>query len=182
MSHTAKKTSRPARRNNRRRWVTAAAACIATTMVAAGALAAVASIPQRPATAPAAAAAPSVPMATPPAPTIGQPFLADLGNGVIANITIHSAAFTAPAVLTLDIGWEAWVGTGRADTGYLQVLDGTGKRATARTPAAGSLENRLVTAGTPARGTVTYEIAAGPAVLVIKPASAKEATRITVSR
>lgn len=169
------------------RWPIPAAGAIIAVMLGCAALAATSSVPtaaQPPASVPATdlAGPKSVTQAEPPAPKIGAPYLADLGGGLVAKVTIKSAAFTAPDVLTLDVDWDSWAGTTTPDPGRFQVLDASGTRAAAHTLTDGALPGSPVQPGQPVHGKVAFDVPAGPATLVIQPSGAKAPTRITVGR
>ncbi|HEX9089513.1 MAG TPA: hypothetical protein VF867_18630 [Arthrobacter sp.] len=164
------------RRTLRQTWPAVTAVGITTVMLAAGALASIASVPV--AAAPVPVSSPTV--APPPVPVIGSPYLSELGTGRVASITIKSAVFTSPTVLTLDVAWDSWVGATMPDPMHLTVLDATGKRAVVHPLTEGALPSKAVEPGSPVHGLVAYDVTTGPATLVIKPAGAAEATRITV--
>jgi len=173
---TAARPAQHRRRTLRQTWPTVTALGITAVMLAAGALASIASVPVTAAPVPVS----SPTMAPPPVPAIGSAYLSDLGNGRVASIIIKSAVFTAPAVLTLDVAWDSRVGATTPDPMYLTVLDGAGKRAVVHPLTEGALPSKAVEPGSPVHGLVAYDVTTGPATLVIKPVGAAEATRITV--
>lgn len=176
-----KKDTAPARKPTMARWTVTAAGAIIAVMIGCAALAATASVPNAAqAPAPEMLGPKSVTQAPPPVPSLGAPYLADRGEGRLAKVTIKSAVFTSPAVLTLDVDWDSWAGATTPSPQAFEVLDGTGARAAVHPLTDGALPGGPVEPGSPVHGKVAFDIPAGPATLVIKPSGAQAPTRITV--
>jgi hypothetical protein len=158
----------------RRHWPAAASAVIAFALISAVALSGLAALP---APSPA-ATAPTVGPA--PAPTIGAPFLANLGRTEIARVTVVSASFTAPGRLVLDTRWDAYSGSPMSDPNYFEVRNADGGRVSFTPLQEGQLEAGPVTPSTPRKGLVAYDIT-GPATLILHPTTQAEPTRITIN-
>ncbi len=180
-----KKTPAPPSKPTMARWPAPAAGVIIAVMIGCAALAATASVPTAPqplsaASAQATLGPEGMTQAPPPVPALGQPYLSDRGNGLIAKVTIKTAVFTSPAVLTLDVEWDSWAGTTTPSPDAFEVLDGTGARAAAHPLTAGALPTAPVPPGSPVHGKLAFDIMAGPATIVITPSGAQAPTRITV--
>ncbi|MFW0770043.1 hypothetical protein ACLRGH_08440 [Arthrobacter koreensis] len=144
------------------------------------------------ATATEASVAPEAPEA-PEAPTVGVPFTADMGNGNTARITVVSAEYTdtasaesfAPAAqnggfLVLDVLWETESGVTSSNPLYFNAKDTEGRKGEYYMFADNQLGSGEVQVGDKSRGTVVFDIAPGPATVVITDPLLQEAARIQV--
>lgn len=135
----------------------------------------------------------SAPAAEPAVPTVGVPFSVKLGNDNVARITIVSAvrtdtvtagAFaTAPkngSYLLLDVLWETESGKTSSNPLYFSAKDGNGRKADMSLFADHQLGSGEVLPGDKARGNVAFDIAPGPATVMISDPLLREAARIQI--
>lgn len=129
----------------------------------------------------------------PAAPSVGVPFTADMGNGNTARITVVSAEYSdtassesfAPAAqnggfLVLDVLWETEAGVTSSNPLYFNAKDAEGRAGEYYMFADNQLGSGEVQVGDKSRGTVVFDIAPGPATVVITDPLLQEAARIQV--
>jgi hypothetical protein len=140
------------------------------------------------------AAAPAVPVAAAPAgPSVGAPFSVKMRNGNVARITIVSAvrtdAVTATAFATqpkngtyllLDVLWETEVGKTSSNPFYFSAKDANGRKADLSLFADNQLGSGDILPGDKARGFIAFDIAAGPATVMISDVLMQEAARVQI--
>lgn len=125
------------------------------------------------------------------APKVGEPFTADMGNGNIAKITIVSATYTeaipdatvsVPAknggFLVLDVLWETEKGTTSSNPLYFTAKDANGRKGDFSVFAANQQASGSVWLGDKNRGSVAFDIAPGPAGVIITNQMLQEVARI----
>ncbi len=143
--------------------------------------------------APAAPAATSAAPAAPAAPTVGVPFTVKMGNGNVARITIVSATHTQSVstqsfavaaknggFLLLDVLWETEAGKTSSNPFYFTAKDANGRKATQDLFADNQIGSGDVLPGDKARGFVAFDIAPGPATVMISDPLMQEAARIQI--
>lgn len=126
-------------------------------------------------------------------PAIGTPFIADMGNGNIAKITIVSAERTdsvannqfAPPpekgqYLLLDVLWETEEGVTSSNPLYFKAKDTDGRQADLSMFADDQLGSGEVPVGDKARGFVAFDVAPGPITVIITNPILQEVARIEV--
>lgn len=142
----------------------------------------------------AAAPASSAPApAAPAAPTVGTPFTVDMRNGNVARLTIVSAvrtdtvsttAFATPpkngTYLLLDVLWETEKGTTSSNPLYFSAKDANGRKADLSMFADNQLGSGEVAPGDKSRGFIAFDIAQGPATVMISDPLLQEAARIQI--
>jgi hypothetical protein len=146
----------------------------------------------QPAAAPASSAPAPAPSA-PAAPTVGAPFTVDMRNGNVARITIVSAvrtdavsstAFATPpkngTYLLLDVLWETEKGTTSSNPLYFSAKDANGRKADISMFADNQLGSGDVLPGDKSRGFIAFDIAAGPATVMISDPLLQEAARVRI--
>ncbi|WP_251039519.1 DUF4352 domain-containing protein [Arthrobacter sp. ISL-72] len=163
-----------------------------------------------PTTTPAAAAAPSesaalapAPAASEPpapaaasaaaAPAVGTPFSVKMRNGDVARITIVSTlrtdavtttALATPAkngtYLLLDVLWETEAGKTSSNPLYFSAKDANGRKADISMFADNQLGSGDVLPGDKSRGFIAFDIAAGPATVMISDPLLQEAARVQI--
>ncbi|MCC3296824.1 DUF4352 domain-containing protein [Arthrobacter caoxuetaonis] len=129
----------------------------------------------------------------PAAPSVGVPFTADMGNGNTARITVVSAEYAdtastqsfAPAAqnggfLVLDVLWETEAGVTSSNPLYFNTKDAEGRAGDYYMFADNQLGSGEVQVGDKSRGTVVFDIAPGPATVVITDPLLQETARIQV--
>ena len=142
---------------------------------------------------PAAEPASSAPAPAPAAPAVGTPFTVDMSNGNVARITIVSAvrtdavsttAFASPpkngTYLLLDVLWETEKGTTSSNPLYFSAKDANGRKADISMFADNQLGSGDVLPGDKSRGYIAFDIAAGPATVMISDPLLQEAARIQI--
>lgn len=143
-----------------------------------------------------AAAASSAPAAeapkAPAAPTVGNPFTMDLGNGDVARITILSAVretsvsaqFSSPAkngtYLLLDVLWETTSGETSSNPFYFSAKDANGRKADQNLFVDDQLGSGKILPGDKSRGFIAFDVAAGPVTVMISDPLMQEAARIQI--
>ncbi|WP_018762346.1 DUF4352 domain-containing protein [Arthrobacter sp. 135MFCol5.1] len=143
--------------------------------------------------APTAAAPPSSAPAAPAAPTVGVPFSVKMRNGNVARITVVSAvrtdsvttgAFATPpkngTYLLLDVLWETESGKTSSNPLYFSAKDANGRKADMSLFADNQLGSGEVLPGDKARGNIAFDIAPGPATVMISDPLLQEAARIQI--
>ena len=143
---------------------------------------------------PAAAPASAAPApAAPAAPSVGAPFTVKMRNGDVARITIVSAvrtdtvtatAFATPpkngTYLLLDVLWETESGKTSSNPFYFSAKDASGRKADLSMFADNQLGTGDVLPGDKSRGFIAFDIAAGPATVMISDPLLQEAARIQI--
>lgn len=146
----------------------------------------------QPAAAPASSAPEPAP-AAPAAPTVGVPFTVDMRNGEVARITIVSAARTDTVSTTalatppkngtyllLDVLWETEKGATSSNPFYFSAKDAEGRKADLSMFADNQLGSGEVLPGDKSRGFIAFDIAPGPATVMISDPLLQEAARIQI--
>jgi len=139
------------------------------------------------------AAAPAKPAAAPAAPQVGVPFSVNMGHGNVARITIVSATYTqsvsdsvlsVPAknggFLLLDVLWETESGKTSSNPFYFSAKDANGRKGEANLFVANQLASGNVLQGDKTRGAIAFDIAPGPATVMISDPLLQEAARIQI--
>jgi len=139
------------------------------------------------------AAAAAKPSAAPAAPQVGVPFSVNMGQGNVARITIVSAtytqsvsdsAFSVPAknggFLLLDVLWETESGKTSSNPFYFSAKDANGRKGDQNLFVANQLASGDVLPGDKTRGAIAFDIAPGPATVMISDPLLQEATRIQI--
>lgn len=134
--------------------------------------------------------------AAPPAaaaPAVGTPFSVKMRNGNVARITIVSAVrtdavtttpFATPAkngtYLLLDVLWETEAGETGSNPFYFSAKDANGRKADLSMFADNQLGSGDILPGDKARGFIAFDIAPGPATVMISDPLMQEAARIQI--
>ncbi|MEV7132118.1 hypothetical protein AB0N24_04435 [Arthrobacter sp. NPDC093128] len=140
-----------------------------------------------------AAPAAAPPAAAPAGPSVGTPFSVKMRNGDVARITIVSAvrtdtvtttAFAAPpkngTYLLLDVLWETEAGKTSSNPFYFSAKDANGRKADLSMFADNQLGSGEVLPGDRSRGFIAFDIAAGPATVMISDPLMQEAARVQI--
>jgi len=143
----------------------------------------------------AAASAPAAPAkeAAPAGPVVGTPFAVKMRNGDVARVTIVSAertdavttnAFATPpkngTYLLLDVLWETEAGKTSSNPLYFSAKDAGGRKADMSIFADNQLGAGTVLPGDKSRGFIAFDIAPGPATVMISDPLLQEAARIQI--
>ncbi len=139
------------------------------------------------------AAVAAKPSAAPAAPQVGVPFSVNMGQGNVARITIVSAtytqsvsdsAFSVPAknggFLLLDVLWETESGKTSSNPFYFSAKDANGRKGDQNLFVANQLASGDVLPGDKTRGSIAFDIAPGPATVMISDPLMQEAARIQI--
>jgi hypothetical protein len=142
--------------------------------------------------APAASAPASAPPGA-PGPAVGVPFSVKMRNGDVARVTLVSAvrtdavtstAFATPAqngnYLLFDVLWKTEAGKTSSNPLYFSAQDASGRKADLSMFADNQLGSGTVLPGDKSRGFVAFDIAPGPATVVISDPLMQEAARIQI--
>lgn len=127
------------------------------------------------------------------APKVGVPFTVAMRNGNVARITIVSAVYTqnvgesvlaVPAknggYLLLDVLWETQTGTTSSNPLYFSAKDAQGRKAEQDLFVENQLGTGDVVPGDKSRGSIAFDIAPGPATVMISDPLLQEAARIQI--
>jgi hypothetical protein len=131
--------------------------------------------------------------ADPKGPSVGAPFSVKMRNGDVARITIVSAvrtdavtttAFATPpkngTYLLLDVLWETEAGKTSSNPFYFSAKDASGRKADLSMFADNQLGSGDVLPGDKSRGFIAFDIAAGPATVMISDPLMQEAARVQI--
>ncbi|MCZ2402039.1 hypothetical protein IV498_02280 [Paenarthrobacter sp. Z7-10] len=147
-----------------------------------------------PVAAPAAAktAAP-VKTVAPAEPKVGVPFTVPMRNGDVARITIASAVRTQSLgdsvmavppkngeYLLLDVLWETQTGETSSNPFYFSAKDSQGRKADQNLFVHNQLGAGKIVPGDKSRGSIAFDIASGPATVMISDLLLQEAARIQI--
>lgn len=126
-------------------------------------------------------------------PAVGTPFSVKMRNGNVARITIVSAVrtdavtttpFATPAkngtYLLLDVLWETEAGETGSNPFYFSAKDANGRKADLSMFADNQLGSGDILPGDKARGFIAFDIAPGPATVMISDPLMQEAARIQI--